>query len=305
MSKGDFRMNRRSFLQLTAGALVSSMCAPAIVIAKVKEPMKRIGLTTVTFRSRFQATKFKDYPIQNELTLKDIPKFYAERFKIHNLEFWSLHFESQSPGYLKDLRKKVEETKSTLINIQVDDGNSFNLSNTDEFRRKVSLACAKQWIDVAAAIGSKAVRINTGQGSIETCISSFKQINSYALKKGVVLLIENHGGISSSPDEHVKIIKAVASPNCRTLPDFGNYPDDIRYEGLKKIMPYAHQISAKTMHFNDKMEHTTFDFGRCMRIAKEAGFKGIYSIEQWDPSQKPKDYEKITDWAIEQIKQYV
>ncbi|MHC4461336.1 MAG: sugar phosphate isomerase/epimerase family protein [Planctomycetota bacterium] len=298
-------MNRRNFLQLAAGALASSMYAPAIVIAKPKDPMKRIGLTTVTFRSRFQATKFKDYPIQNELTLKDIPKFYADRFKIHNLEFWSLHFESKSPSYLKELRKKIEETKSTLINIQVDDRNSFNLSNTDESRRQVSLTCAKQWIDVAAAIGSKAVRINTGQGSIETCISSFKQINSYALKKGVIFLIENHGGISSNPDQHIKIIKAVANRNCRTLPDFGNYPNKIRYEGLKKIMPYAHQISAKTMHFNDKMEHITFDFGRCMRIAKEAGFKGIYSIEQWDPSQKPEDYEKITDWAIEQIKQYV
>ena len=123
----------------------------------------------------------------------------------------------------------------------------------------------------------------------------------------MILLLENHGGISSNPDHHLRIIRKVGGKNIRTLPDFGNYPEKIRYDALMKIMPYAHQISAKAMIFNEQMEHISFDMKRCMRIAVEAGFKGIYSIEQWDPGTKSpmSYYEKVTDWMIEFIKQYV
>jgi len=299
-------MNRRTFVRLTGGVLTSSMFLPAIVMSKAKDPMKRIGSTTVTFRGRFQATKFKDQPIQNELRLIDIPRYFADRFKIHNLEFWSLHFESKTPKYLKDLKQAISKSRSTLINIQLDDGDSFQLANPDEAKRQISLASAKRWIDIAAGMGSKAIRINTGQGSLDTCIRSFREINQYAAKKGVILLVENHGGISSNPDQHIQIIKEVGGNSIRSLPDYGNYPDNIRYEALKKIMPYAHQISAKIMAFNEKMEHISYDIKRCMKIAKDCGFKGIYSIEQWDAKTRPLDYyEKVTDWMIELIKECI
>ena len=140
----------------------------------------------------------------------------------------------------------------------------------------------------------------------DTCIRSFREINQYAAKKGVILLVENHGGISSNPDQHIQIIKEVGGNSIRSLPDYGNYPDNIRYEALKKIMPYAHQISAKIMAFNEKMEHISYDIKRCMKIAKDCGFKGIYSIEQWDAKTRPLDYyEKVTDWMIELIKECI
>lgn len=297
-------MNRRTFLQLTGGAVASSMCLPAIVMGKPKDPMKRIGLTTVTFRGRFQATKFKDLPVGEELTLKQVPEFFADRFKIHNLEFWSRHFESQSTSYLKDLKKAIAKTRSTLINIQLDEKDSMQLASTDETKRQITLACAKEWLDICTAVGSKAIRVNTGGGSIETCIRSFKEINQYAINKGVILLVENHGGLSSNPDHLIRIIKEVGGNNIRTLPDFGNYPEKIRYDALKKIMPYAYQISAKAMAFNEKMEHISYDLKRCMRIAKEGRFKGIYSIEQWEGKARPLDYyEKVTNWMIEFIKE--
>lgn len=299
-------MNRRTFLQLGGAALASSIYLPDVVWAGPKNPMKRIGLTTVTFRGRFRATRFKDLPVGRELTLRQVPEFFADRFKLHNLEFWSRHFESKSASYLKDLRKAVAKTRSTLINIQLDEPESLQMANADEAKRQKTLSCAKEWLDICTSVGSKAIRVNTGAGSMETCIRSFKEINQYAVKKGVTLLVENHGGLSSNPENLVRIIKEVGGDNIRSLPDFGNYPPDKRYGGLKKIMPHAYQISAKAMAFNEKMEHISYDLRRCMKIAKEGGFKGIYSIEQWEGKTRPLDYyEKVTDWMIEFIREHI
>jgi hypothetical protein len=89
-----------------------------------------------------------------------------------------------------------------------------------------------------------------------------------------------------------------------TLPDFGNYSDDIRYEALRKIMPFAYQVSAKTIDFDDQMNHISFDFDQCMQISVKSGFQGIYSVEQWSPRPVEASDEAIADWMIEKVKAY-
>ena len=54
-------------------------------------------------------------------------------------------------------------------------------------------------------------------------------------------------------------------------------------------LPLAYLISAKGMEFDGNYNHTTYDFGACVRAAEKAGFKGIYSIELWAPNYVPAD----------------
>jgi len=278
-------MKRRTFLKLSAGAIVSGIVSPNVVVARAKDPMKRIGVSSVTFRARFRQTKIKNHPPINELKLVDVPEYFADRFKVHNVEFWSKHFESQSPAYLQKLKKRVAETKSILINVQIDE--RYNLADSSEESRQKSVAFFKTWIDSAVALGSKSIR----------------EIEKYAKQKGILLLVENHGGLSSDPEALIQVVKAIGSKNLEILPDYGNFPPGIRYEGLKAILPYArHLISAKTHQFDENGKHTDFDFDRCMRMAQASGFPGYYSAEYYDGHGKPVDYEKVTDWMIEHIK---
>ncbi len=294
-------MKRRTFLKLSAGAIVSGIVSPNVVVARAKDPMKRIGVSSVTFRARFRQTKIKNHPPINELKLVDVPEYFADRFKVHNVEFWSKHFESQSPAYLQKLKKRVAETKSILINVQIDE--RYNLADSSEESRQKSVAFFKTWIDSAVALGSKSIRANTGGGAADSCIRSFREIEKYAKQKGILLLVENHGGLSSDPEALIQVVKAIGSKNLEILPDYGNFPPGIRYEGLKAILPYArHLISAKTHQFDENGKHTDFDFDRCMRMAQASGFPGYYSAEYYDGHGKPVDYEKVTDWMIEHIK---
>ena len=295
-------MHRRTFIVNTSGLIVAaSFGASTLGAAPATED--RLGMSTVIFRNRFKQTKPKDVAeIKNELRLLDVPKYYRERFGIRNLEFWSNHFDSLEPAYLKQLRSKVEAAGSRVVNVQVDA--DYDLANPDEAARERSLKEALRWVDAAAALGSQAVRVNPGRtgGSIDASIASMKIVNQHCKAKGLPLLVENHFGIEMDPDLHVRIVKEAGPQNVHTLPDFGNYSPDKMWSALQKIIPHAYMISAKTVAFNDRMEHITYDFDRCIQMAERAGFKGIYSVEQWSREELTVDYEKVADWMIARVR---
>lgn len=287
-------MDRRAFLQTAAAA-----AAPLIITrtAAARNPMDRIGMSTVTFRRRFVQTRPDDAsPATPTLTLLDVPAFFRDRFGVRNIEFWSPHFESIEPAYLAELRRRIEAAGARLINVQMDE--PYNLAQADETARAADLELVLRWVDAAAALGSEAIRVNPGQGDLETSIASLRAVDARAREHGLVFMTENHFGIEMDPAVHLQIVDAVGE-NCHTLPDFGNYDDEVRYEALRTIMPRAYQVSAKAAAFNAAGEHISYDYDRCMTIAAKSGFEGIYSVEQWSSEGNPEDDAAVADWLIE------
>lgn len=295
-------MNRRKFLQKTTVSGVAIATSPFLIIKPSrKDGMSRIGLTTVVFRNRFNATKPKDMVLKDELTLLDIPEYFADRFGIHNVEFWANHFESTSAAYLNDIKKALKKHKSSLIDIQAESG--YDLSDPNQENRQKGIADMKAWIDVGATLGSQFIRIGAMKKSYEKSVESVKTITEYAQSKGIKALVENHFDLFSDPKHHVNIIKDVSNENLGLLADFGNYPASVaRYDVLQKIAPYTKLVSAKTSDFDDNMNHTSYDFEKCVDLFEEAGYQGIYSLEQWGKFNPAYDYEKITDWMIAKVK---
>jgi sugar phosphate isomerase/epimerase len=295
-------MHRRSFLIRTGGLLISIGAGQGALRAAGSAD-DRVGMGTVIFRNRFEQTRPKTVPkIEHPLTLRQVPAYYRERFGIRNLEFWSHHFESLEKPYLEELRERVAAAGAELINIQVD--GPYDLASTNEEERQRSLALMRSWIDAAALLGSRAVRINPGRsgGSIDKSIASMKEINQYCVSKGLPLLTENHFGIEMDPDLHLRIRAAAGPENFYTLPDFGNYPVETMWESLAKILPYAYVISAKAVDFDARAEHVSYDFDRCVQMCERAGFKGIYLVEQWSRRDQDLDYEKIADWLLQRVR---
>jgi sugar phosphate isomerase/epimerase len=294
-------MNRRKFIVQSSKLALTVAVAPYLPTFDNK--MDRIAMGTVLFRYRFKQTKPKEIEtLRNELLLTDVPAYYRDRFGIRQLEFWSNHFESQDRGYLETLRKKIAAAKCKLVNVQID--SAYNLAAENEEERQKSLQHVKEWMDSVAFLGSTCVRINPGsaRGPVEKSIQSMKEVNAFAKSKKLVLLTENHFGLEMNPDVHIRITQEAGPGNIYTLPDFGNYNNEVRFASLEKIMPYAYFISAKAMNFNDRLEHISYDFDRCVKLAEQHGFKGIYSVEQWSPQYQDINYEKIGDWLIDHVK---
>lgn len=293
-------MNRRAFVLKTSTLVLSAWVAPRKVFAASRPP-DRLAMSTVLFRYRFRQTRPTTFaPVHSELTLLEVPQYYRDRFGLSQVEFWSNHFESLEPPYLDALKGKLRAAGSTLINVQVDA--PYNLASLDEAERQESLATVRRWVDAAARLGSKAIRINPGNGSIEHSIASLKEVNAHVKRRGLPLLTENHFGIEMDPDVHLRIRQEVGPENVYTLPDFGNYDDETRFPALEKILPYAWLISAKVVDFNEQLEHISYDFDACVRLAEMSGFKGVYSVEQWSRREQNIDYEKVGDWLLEHVR---
>jgi sugar phosphate isomerase/epimerase len=239
------------------------------------------------------------------LTLEKVPEFFRDRFGIYQPEFWSEHFESREASYLKDLKAALDKHNCTLINIQADTPGK-DISNPEDGNSALAVQDIKDWIDVGAALGSKMVRGSFMQHSLEEGIKSTRELVKYAKSKGITLLCENHFDLMSVLENHVRVAREVGGKNFGLLADFGNYPETTdRFEALRMIAPYTLLVSAKTHGFSDSYEHTGFDFARCIRIMEEGGFRGVYSLEQWENGLPDYDFERIVDWMMSQVQENI
>ena len=214
-----------------------------------------------------------------------------------------------SAKYCAKAYRAAEKAGSRIVNIQLDDP-AYNLSDRDTAGRKKSVAFVKEWMDRAAACGATSLRANTGKSQgkkfdLDITIDSFQSLAEYGKEIGVKILLENHGTSSAVPEKIVEIVKAVDTPWCRTLPDFGNIPpgtnETFRRKTLQMLFPYAHLVSVKGMWFDDQMKHVPYDIGACVRIGETTGFQGIYSAEYWDPKARPFDPFRVTRKIIQLI----
>ncbi len=293
-------MDRRKFItrtSLTAGAALFSF--PLIkAIPKLPE-LDRIGLTTVLFRNHFKSTAPDHNPVDIELILENIPVYFSTRFGVKYVELWSRHFESRDQAYLKKLKKSFTDAGSKLIDIQVD--TKYDMSDPDLEKRKSAITEMKDWINIGSELGTKFIRLSSMKKSLDHAIESIGIVNKYAESEGIIALVENHNDLFSDVSNHLSVVDRVKSKNLGLLADFGNYSGDVdRYKALGQIAPFTKLISAKTIDFNNQMEHVSYDYSKCIRIFEESGYKGIYSLEQWGKLPGNDYAEKIADWMIDQ-----
>jgi len=98
-------------------------------------------------------------------------------------------------------------------------------------------------------------------------------------KDNIKIVLENHGGLSGDPDIMVRLIKEVSPELLGSQPDFGNFPEEIRYEGIRKITPYAPLVHAKMYEFDEQGEETRLDIKRIIGILEDIGFDAYLAIE--------------------------
>lgn len=290
-------MKRRDFIKTSTASGLALAAFPIVIIKSLKtNSMDRIGLTTVVFRDRFQS------PNGGSLVLRDVPEYFADRFGIHNVELWTQHFESKSKAYLSDIKKALKKSKSTLIDIQVDTKN--DLSNPDDEIRQKAIFEMKEWIDAGKTLDTKFIRISPMKKSYEKSAESITEIVAYASTNRISTLVENHNDMYSNVEKHLNIRKEITDKDFGLLADFGNYPASVdTYNALQQIAPFTKLVSAKAKDFDGEMNHIPYDFGKCIRIFEQASYRGIYSLEQWGKPNPDYDYEKITDWMIETVKE--
>ena len=107
--------------------------------------------------------------------------------------------------------------------------------------------------------------------SIETCLP-------FAEKNGVILGLENHWGLTSSPEGVNRVVSAINSDWLEVTMDCGNFLAD-PYGKLEKISPQAVLVHAKTYYGGGEWYTLELDYTRIADILRTVGFDGYISIE--------------------------
>ncbi|HYN90008.1 MAG TPA: TIM barrel protein, partial [Ardenticatenaceae bacterium] len=155
----------------------------------------RISLAGWSLHRRFQDKV-------NPLRLLDFARVAREEFGFDAIELNNVFFESTSPDYLSELRRRAESEGVDMLNIAVD--GCGDMSSAQEWRDAVQQHLP--WLDAAAALGCTAIRANTGgkdalstAEALEVAKESFAALASEGAARGVAVVIENHWGLSTDP----------------------------------------------------------------------------------------------------------
>ncbi len=324
--------NRRTFLTTTAGAaLAAAGLLPAAESQGVsralteKEKLARLASNTWPIRSLFKTASARSNPTAaemkkkyGEITMLDFPTFTKETFPgVYHMDLFSGLFgdvaddsmyvtrtsrefdPSSASGkkWLEKLANKMVTTGTKCVHIS--NNAPRDISDLDAEKRKAGIEVAKKWLEGAAMLGAKSMRVNSGGPRIApcavatadypkadeivpyltNCIESFKLMADYGGKVGVKVTLENHWGLTANPMNIRVIVDEVNSPFCEASPDFCNWEHEyMMYHGLEALAPYAHT----NVHAKYWNRWKNPDVQRCVRIMTNAKYMGVFALEYED-----------------------
>ena len=297
--------SRRAFLAqvgiTAAGALLWSGPATAVAgrsrpgLRFPSQPRERIAIASYPFREIIAGPGEQgSNPSDHKIDLKDFAAHVVSKFKINKIEPWSRHFRSLDGKYLEQFRAAVEKSRAAIVNIAVDGDHSPYAA--DRAEREQAIQFSRQWVDVAAAIGSPSIRTNIPRASdsepdLERTAESLRRVAEYGAAKNVVVNLENDNPVSEDPFLLVKIVDKVNSPWLHALPDFANTlmtgDEEHAYSGIDAMFGRAYNIChVKAMEGGEDGKLVHVDMARTFGMLKRHGYKGYLSME-WDSPGDP------------------
>jgi sugar phosphate isomerase/epimerase len=282
-------MNRRQFLiGSTAAAAATGLLSARG--ADAAEPVAR--QTPSRLKLSCCAYSFRQYLSGKDKTmsLEDFIGLCAE-WGVDGAELTSYYFEAQTPEYCHKLRRACFlaglDVSATAI------GNSFATPPGEGRQKQVALVA--QWVDLAVEMGAPVMRVFGGSAPKDTtneqattwAIETLQEAETHAAERGIFLALENHGGVTATPDGVLTILKGVNSVWVGANLDTGNFRTADPYGDMARVAPYAVNVHLKTSVAAQGKPGEATDFARIAGILRDAGYSGYLSLE-YEAKEDPK-----------------
>ncbi|MEZ4864760.1 MAG: sugar phosphate isomerase/epimerase family protein [Caldilineaceae bacterium] len=249
----------------------------------------------------------------------------AHKLGLHGIEILHRQLASEENGYLQQIKRHAFHLGLDLYNLSIHQ--DFVWEEAGERQKHIdhTLHC----IDLAHEMGIGSIRVNSGgwrkQGSFDDlikakgwvapwpgytkddgmkwCIDAIHACLPHAEKRGVVLLLENHWGLTTFAADMAHLIETIDSPWFKAILDMGNFLfEEDMYAAVERIAHHVWLAHAKTYHGGGTWYSLELDYARIFKLLLANGFKGYVSIEMEgaEPaaSAMPKSVSLLTEaWA--------
>lgn len=270
-------LSRREFLSASAAAVVLPSFVSAIepIVRPGPKADIKLSLAAYSFRQKLDLKK-------PTMTLFEFIDLAAE-LPLDAVELTSYFFAETSDGYLDKLRAHATKKKLAISGVPV--GNTFTL--TDDTKRKAEIQKVKDWTARAAKLGATTVRIFAGnlekgdtlEAAQKRVVSAITECCEFAEKHKVQLAMENHGGITATPEQLLALVKPVKSKQLGVNIDTGNFRTADPYADVAKIAPYGVVCQVKTEVSPMGKPKEEADLKKVVTILKDANFHGYVALE--------------------------
>lgn len=303
-------LTRRRALKLGAAAIpAASLGAEPQAPAPAPAPRARIALAVSTYS--YWHFKPEKYPIEKVIE-------QAAAIGFEGVEILHRQMADETPAYVNGLKQAAFRNGLALPMLSIHQ----DFVDPDPAVRAKDIEHTKRCLELAARLGIPVVRLNSGRwNSIKSfdelmkvkgdepplpghtddeafswCIEAIEACLPTAEKEGVMLALENHWGLTTRPENLMRIYQGVRSPWLGINLDTGNFPGD-PYAGLELLAPHAVIVQAKTYYGGGEWYTLELDYPRIAGILRKAGFHGWVSLEmegKQDPTAAvPKSYEVL------------
>ena len=283
-------VTRRSLLQLAA--LTSAHLAFAQQTSGALRnfhtgPRQRLAVATYPFSAMIREPHHTDTSKKiTNVDLAGFAQYIRTEFDVFGIEPLHSHFPSTDLADIRKLKSAFDAVSIRTVNIPVDE--DVDLTSPDPVRRAESFRTLARWIDIAAILHSPSIRIGavphgTGPQDLAGPVAALQPLLQYASARNVILCFENDDPVFGTAARIVALLQQADSPWLRALPDFANSlmsgDEAFNAEAVRSMFRFCAGIAhVKDAEVINKVRRTV-SLQQLLTIAKQANFRGFYSME--------------------------
>jgi len=261
-------VNRRDLIrQISLAAL--PVAAQSVPAAETK-PRLKTSICAYSYREQLQSGSMK---------YDDVIRLAAD-LGVDGAELTTYWFPDTSDSFLFPLRRFAYRQAVDIHGI----GIRTNMCRPTPELQAAEAANVQQWITVAEKLGARYVRVFGGRvpkdatedQAVGWAVETLRRCAGIAAERGMILGIEDDGGITLTAARVVEMVRKVDSPWLGINLDVGNFRDNA-YRQIEICLPYAVNV-----HFKPEVmeggKRQPADWERLVRMFAPV-YRGYLSLE--------------------------
>ncbi len=266
---------RREFLK---AATLASTATLAWNVQAAGEPAEKPIARRARLLPGCCAYSYGSYLAKGNMTMEDfIVK--AMDLGVLGVDITTYWLKSTDPSYLASLRTFAYRHGMPFSGLAI----GADLCQPDSAKRAETLATVRKWVDATELLGASHLRVfgdklppgATPEQGIGWVVETMKPACEYAGKKGIILGLESHSGLTTRASNIVEILRRVDSAYAGCNLDISNFPEN-PYEQIALCLPYATHTHIRDFYGEPKQP---LELDRIWQVFAKSGYNGYMSAE--------------------------